>query len=82
LGSISQGCGSKTFAKCSEKVYAFWALLLAQVPCDVLSGGEANNSIHHKIYHLAQGVSLWQIIWNDVNIVMAVESRSKRISKL
>jgi hypothetical protein len=30
----------KTFAKCSAKACAFSALLLAQVPPDVLSGGE------------------------------------------
>jgi hypothetical protein len=30
----------KSFAKCSAKACAFSALLLAQVPCDVLNGGE------------------------------------------
>jgi hypothetical protein len=30
----------KTFAKCSAKACAFLTLLLAQVPCNVLSGGE------------------------------------------
>jgi hypothetical protein len=39
-GSYCEGCGWKTSVKCSAKACAFLTLLLAQFPCDVLSGGE------------------------------------------
>jgi hypothetical protein len=37
---FSEECSRKAFAKCSAKACDFSMLLLAQVPCDVLIGGE------------------------------------------
>jgi hypothetical protein len=39
-GSFSEKCHRKMFTKGSVKACAFSMLLLAQVPCEVLGGGE------------------------------------------
>jgi hypothetical protein len=63
-GEFPKGWGWKTCSKCLAKAWTSSALFLAQVPCDVLSGGEDFGDLFDFLRYLPQRI-VSGVCWSE-----------------